>query len=183
MLGGRSAYQTLHRNLPLALPSISTTDLYIRQMNDVLIESQLRSQGLLTHLKLRKLPLIVSLSEDATRIVGRPQYDSKTNQILGFVAPIDENGMPIPFSFSANNADEIIKHFSGAETAHYVNVVMAQPLCENASPYCLLLYATNSKFTAGDVIKRWNFIKNEFKQLGITSLTFCSDSDPRLVHV
>lgn len=181
MLAGAKAYQTMHRNMELAIPSLSSLDRFIRQTKDVLIEGQLRLQELLTYLQDRSLPLVVSLSEDATRIDGRPQYDSKTNEILGFVLPLDENGMPVPHSFPARNAIEIFGHFKTQETAHFVNVVMAQPM-GNFAPFCLLLFASNSKYTARDVYSRWNYITNELKKVGIGVLTFSSDSDPRFVN-
>lgn len=48
---------------------------YIMKTSDKLIEGKLRTNELLEYLKLRQLPLVVSLSEDATRIEGRPQCD------------------------------------------------------------------------------------------------------------
>lgn len=180
MLGGRSAYQTIHRNLELALPSLSSIDRYVRQADDKLVEGELRCAALLEYLKRRKLPLIVSLSEDATRIDGRPQYDNKSNQILGFILSLDQHGMPISNAFPARNAEEIKKHFSTQKTANFITVVMAQPLAESP-PFCLLLFASDTKFTAEIVVKRWNFISNELKKLGIEALTFSSDSDPRSV--
>lgn len=180
MLAGRSAYQTIHRNLKLAIPSLSSVDKYIRQAKDTLVEGQLRCRELLTYLEKRKLPLIVSLSEDATRIDGRPQYYSKSNEILGFVLPLNEHGMPKPHSFLARNADEMIHHFSVQDTAHFVNVVMAQAM-SNVPPFCLLLFASDSKYNAETVVNRWNFIKNELKKVGICVLTFSSDSDLRSV--
>lgn len=182
MLGGRLAYQTVHRNLELALPSLSSIDRYIRQTDDKLIEGELRCAALLEYLKKRELPLIVSLSEDATRIDGRPQYDNKSNQILGFVLSLDQNGMPVPNAFPARNAEEIMKHFSTQKTTNFVTVVMAQPLAESP-PFCLLLFASDTKFTAEIVVKRWDFISNELKKLNIEVLTISTDSDPRSVYI
>lgn len=182
MLAGRKAYETIHRNLELAIPSLSSLDRFIRQSKDVLIEGKLRSRELLGYLQKRNLPLVISLSEDATRIDSRPQYDSMTNTILGFVLPVDEHGMPVPNSFPARNADEMYRHFSTQKTAHFLNVIMAQPM-GNFPPFCLLLFASDSKYTAKTVYSRWNLITNELKQIGITVLTFSSDSDPRFVNI
>lgn len=83
----------------------------------------------------------MALSEDPTRIDGRIQYDSKTNLIEGFVLPIDEeNGMPVPYSYKARNAAEMLSYFSSNKpVAQFVTVIMAQPLA-NVAPFCLLLY-------------------------------------------
>lgn len=36
----------------------------------------------------------VWISEDGTRITGRLQYDPGSNQIVGLLLPLDENGLP-----------------------------------------------------------------------------------------
>lgn len=180
MLAGPLAYQTIQNNLNLALPSLSATNRYIKEMHDNLVDGVLRCESLVQYLKKRNLPLIVSLSEDATRINGRVQYDSVLNEVIGFVLPIDdETGMPISHSFPARNCEEIIKHFSGSNSvAQYVNVIMAQPLA-NIRPFCLLLFSSDGKFTAEGVMKRWKFIANELNEVNINVLSFASDSDPR----
>lgn len=77
------------------------------------------------------MPRVVVLSEDEARISNRVQYDAKSNEILGFVLPTDEKGMPIPHSYPARNFGEICNHFSmKGNYAHYVNVIMAQPLAK-----------------------------------------------------
>lgn len=180
LLAGRLAYSTIHKNLPLAMPSLSTTNLFARKMGDRIFDAHLRTNELLNYLMERKLELIVSLSEDATRIDGRIQYDSVRNQIVGFVSPMDKTtGMPIPDAFPTKNCAEIVKHFSvGNVPAKYVNVVMAQPLAKYP-PFCLLLYGLDTKYTSDDVDKRWDFIKEELNRVGIKVLTFSADSEPR----
>lgn len=76
---GRLAYSTIHKNLQFAIPSLSTTNLFVRKMGDRIFDAHLRTNELLKYLKERKLELVVSLSEDATRIDGRIQYDSVRN--------------------------------------------------------------------------------------------------------
>lgn len=78
MIAGRLAYETLQHNLPHALPSLSTTDRFINQTHHNVIEGELRCNELVSYLNDRKLPLFVSLSEDATRVINRVQYDSST---------------------------------------------------------------------------------------------------------
>lgn len=73
----------------------------------------LRTDELLVYLKARKQPMCVAISEDATRVDNRLQYDSRTNEILGFVLPINQqNGMPIPMCYKARSMNEILQHFS-----------------------------------------------------------------------
>lgn len=116
MLCGPLAYNTIQRNLEGALPSIVTTNRCIKASNCNIVEGELRSGELLKYLKDRNLPLAVCLSEDATRIEGRIQYDSTINQIIGFTLPINnETGMPITNAYPARNVQEILKHFSEVE--------------------------------------------------------------------
>lgn len=181
MLAGPLAYETIQKNLFGALPSISTTNRYIRKSHCQVREGVLRSNELLAYLKERNLPLVVSLSEDGSRIVDRVQYDSKSNQLIGFVLPIGENGMPITGTYEARNADEIMDHFTKDKPiSSYVNIVMAQPIHTTAvSPFCLLLFGSDNKYSKYDVTNRWNYIVNELKKLGIKTLTISSDSDPK----
>lgn len=180
MVAGPLAYETLQRNMESEIPSLNSVNRYIRENNEIVIDGELRSSELLQYLQKRNLPLIVALSEDATRINGRPQYDKKSNQIYGFVTPTNQqNGMPIPFSFPARNANEISHYFESNEPlADYVNVVMAQPLAE-VSPFCLLMFSSDNKYTTDIVCKRWEFISEELRKLNIIVASIASDSDPR----
>lgn len=180
MIMGPLAYDTLQNNLKCALPSLPSTNRYIRSSQCRIFEGVLRSEELFVYLTARNLPLVVSLSEDATRIIGRVQYDSVTNQLVGFVLPINEkNGMPVPFAFPARNANEMLSHFSSPNSSsQFLNIIMAQPMADVA-PFCLLVYGSDNKFTSVDVINKWNYIIETLKQKNIEVLVISSDSDPR----
>lgn len=180
MLSGPLAYETVQKNLPGALPALSSTNRYVRKSNCRLQEGILRCHELYLFLTSRNLPLLVSLSEDATRIVGRVQYDATTNQLVGFVLPISSsNGLPIPFIYQGRDANEIAKHFSGANPiASFVNAVMAQPI-PGGPPFCLLLFGSDNRYTSADVANRWKYIAQELEKLNIAVLTISSDSDPK----
>lgn len=180
ILGGALLYETIHRNFELSLPSIDTTNRFIRKMPGQMVEGCLRTSELLQYLTERDLPLAVAISEDATRITGRIEYDHRTNQISGYVLPINKDtGMPIPYSFPARSRDEILKYFANnTPTAHFVNVIMARPLA-NYPPFCLLLYSSDGKYTSEDVDKRWMYIVTELANVKIKVVIISSDSDPR----
>lgn len=156
MTCGKLGYESLQSNFQSALPSVSSTNRHIRKTDGYVTEGVLRVNELKIYLEARNLPCVVSLSEDATRIAGRIQYDSQSNEIIGFVLPSDkETGMPIPHSYRARNAEEILHHFSNTKAiANYVNVVMAQPIADVA-PFCLLVYGSDSKYSAEDVMNRY----------------------------
>lgn len=181
MLAGPLAYGTLSKNLKSFLPSLSATNKYIQKSNCRIIEGILRSNELLQYLVERNLPLVVSLSEDATKITNRIQYDPVLNQMVGFVLQTSkENGMPIPFSYRARNVNEIVKPFANdTPVASNVNVVMAQPLDKTAPAFCLLLFSSDNKYNSKDVENRWNFIVEELKNVGIRAFSFTSDSDQK----
>lgn len=131
IMAGKLVYETIQKNLELSLPSLDSTNRYVRKMNDPVVEGCLRTNELLRYLNERQLDLVVLLSEDATSIEGRIQYDDKTNQISGFTLPInDETGMPIPLSYPARSGEEILDHFNNNNNtiARYLNVIMARPL-------------------------------------------------------
>lgn len=99
--------------------------------------------------------LTVCISEDATRIQGRVQYDSRSNEIVGFVLPINsENSLPIPSMIKVRNTDEIVGHFTRKiPTASFVNTIMVQPIGK-VPPFCLLIFGTDCKFTSANVADR-----------------------------
>ena len=133
----------------------------------------------MVYLNARKQPLWVALSADATKIENRIQYDARTNQIIGFCLPMNEDGMPIPFYYKVRTASEIIKHFSSnIPVANFVNVLIAQPL-GGASSFCLLIYGTHSQHNAENISNRWIYVKEELKKVGIGVLSMSSDSDPK----
>lgn len=166
-LSGPLAYETLQKNLPLALPSLSSTNRYLSNFHSRPIEAILRSYELNIFLEERELEKVISLSEDATRIVGRLQYDSKSNQITGFVLPLHKtNGLPVPFSFPARDVSEIMQYFDEEHPiSSNVNVIMAQSIGKKTSPaFCLLIFGSDNKYTYKDVCNRWEFIVHELKK-------------------
>lgn len=180
LLCGPLAYQTIQRNLQYSLPSLTSTNRYVNAANNRIYECVLQLEQLLLYLKRRNLDPIVSLSVDATRIEGKPQYDSKTNQIIGFVPPLDRKGMPIPYSFPARNETEICSHFSGENIeSTFINVVMAQPVASNAKAFCLLAFGSDNRYTSKDISNCWEFLIQELAKLSIKVLTIASDCDPK----
>lgn len=184
MICGRLGYSTIQKNLQGVLPSIVSTNRYIKSADYTIAEGEVRSKQLLKYLQDRGLPLAVCLSEDATRVVGRIQYDSPSNQIVGFVLPIDkQTGMPITGSYPARNAEEILKTFScGNSISSFVIVVMAQPLAD-MPPFCLAMFGSDSKYTSEDVENRWKFITSELEKQNIKVVAISSDSDPKYNRV
>ena len=71
---GPMAYNFLHRNLQDALPSLRTVQRIISKDYKPFYEGQFRFDELLVHLISYKAVKVVSLGEDARRLIGRVEY-------------------------------------------------------------------------------------------------------------
>lgn len=181
MLGGSLLYTTLHANLPHCIPSPSTVNQYIADKGPRFTEGSLMTDQLLEYLESRKLPLIVSVAEDGTRMIGKICFDPRTNTLVGFSLPLNENGMPITYKFKARNVSEIENHFTNQSVSTIAYCIKAQPLVDNVPPFTLSLFSTDNKFTALDVLRRWTYIRLELQKKGIQVLTYASDGDAKLL--
>lgn len=189
MLSGKLAYETFKANTQHSVPSVGRIDEFIKKTESNLIEGVLRSKELSNYLSALKLPRVVALSEDATRINNRIQYDSRSNQLVGFILPMDANGMPVVGHNQARSASEIESCFYDLETrqekkkSSYINVVMAQPIVQGIPAFCILLFGTDAKYGSVHIQKRWKFISEELEKEDIKVLTFASDSDQKFNSV
>ena len=58
---------------------------------------------------------VVSVSEDATRLIACVDYDKDTDKMVGFILPSNENGIPLSNSFIAISFDFAKEAFSSTE--------------------------------------------------------------------
>lgn len=179
IIGGPLLYEFIHANLSTMVPSPTTVDRFIYDKDPKIAEGYLRVDELTKYLEDRKLPLVVWVEEDATRNIGKISYDDSSNQLVGFVPPLDKNGMPKQHSFPARTAAEIEDHFLKNVVGTSTYTIIAQPLAENVPPFPLTLFSTDNKFTSVDVLNRWTFIKQELKRNGITCAGFSTDGDTK----
>ncbi|KAE8741647.1 hypothetical protein FOCC_FOCC012850, partial [Frankliniella occidentalis] len=110
------------------------------------------------YLLVKNYPLSVWISEDATRITGRIQYDPKTT-----------------------SADTITAYFEKATRAANIYTIMAQPVHDKSAAFCLCIFGTDNKFTHEQVVKRWRWMLKEAAKEGISIMGFSSDGDPKLL--
>lgn len=137
---------------------------YISQSKSTVIEGDFRAEGLLRHIEKVNAPRKVWISEDATGIVSRVEFDPSTNQVVGLVLPTNHtSGMPIPFTFMARSAESIEQHLNKPRST-LVYFIMAQPLKESVPPYVLMLFGTDNKFIKENVIHRWRFMNKKLKE-------------------
>lgn len=130
----------------------------------------------------RDLPFTIWLSEDATRIVSRIQYDVATNQLVGSVLPMNaENAIPICWSFIATSAEEMERIFQNNKVASYLYVIVAQTPVLNQPPFCLQIFGWDNCLLGDQVQNRWRYIKTQLEMEGIHIKGFSADGDSRLL--
>ncbi|XP_044758739.1 uncharacterized protein LOC123316627 [Coccinella septempunctata] len=178
--GGNLLYETLSSNLKDILPSLSTLYRFRSQNAVCTDEGIFNFTGLKQFLEQRDLPKIVWISEDATRITDKIQYNSKTNKVMGFSLPL-VNGIPNSNAYVATSAASIKSYFENGSRAQYAYAIMAQPLSAQVPAFCLSVFATNNTFKSQDVVKRWEMLRSEADKFGIRILGFSSDGDPKLL--
>ena len=97
-----------------ALPSLRTVQRNIHAQYRTLHEVVFRFNELLAHIRDHNAPKIVSTGEDATRVIGRVDYDSKTNLCVGFVLPLDVNDQPIVDAYLTTSFTALEAMFNSA---------------------------------------------------------------------
>ena len=178
LLSGRMGYSVMSKNLPF--PAVSTVRAVVHS-NELCNEGEFRIEALKNYLLTRGYPLKVFLSEDGTRVVGKVMYHPATNQVVGFVPKLDENGLPIQGSFPATSAAVMAGYFQTNVLSNYAYVIMAQPLYPKAPPFCLCIFGTDNVFTADQVELRWKWTRAALKEKGIEVIGTASDGDSRLM--
>jgi len=161
-------------------PSISTLNRYLYNKRRYIEEGEIDFNSLVQHSKERNASKIIWIAEDATRITGKIEYDSRSNKVLGFVLPL-KNGLPDQNKYVATSTEAIQNFFKTGNKATYAYVIMAQSLSCNVPAFCLSLFSTDNKFDAKDILERWSFMKKEATKFGIIIAGFSSDGDTRLL--
>ena len=178
---GSTGYKLLHKNMPEALPSLSTVQREATERFNPLSEGEFAFDQLSVHLDSYNAPRIVSISEDATRVITRIEYDSNSNNLVGFVLSLDTECLPIGESFLATSFDGIEQMFSNASKASSAYIYMAQPLSPSTPPFCLCLIGTDNRFDANSVTHRWKYMIKEYNKRNIEVVSFSADGDSRLL--
>ena len=150
---GPLAYDFLQHNLSQALPSWRTVRRLVYSEYKTITEGEFRFDELETYLNKHNAPKVISLGEDATRVVSRVEYDSETDRCVGFVLPSNKNGTLQVNSFLAVSFEAIEKMFATTTIAKYAYVYMVKPLGTYDVPaFCLSCFGTDNKFTTEQVV-------------------------------
>lgn len=124
--------------MPDASPSLKTVQRAVSDNYKHLHEGQFCFDDLLQYLESYNAPKMVSIGEDATRVMTRIEYDGETNQLVGFVLPCDSNGLPQCNTFTADSFQSIETSFRVGTVAKYACFCVYGPTSHSRSS-CLLL--------------------------------------------
>ena len=182
LYGGPMAYNLIQKNMEDALPSLRTVQRTIRSEYYPLSEAQFQFDGLVSHLNKYNAPFVIAISEDATRVVARVEYDRENDRMVGFMLPCSEDGLPLTDSFLATSFEVIEQCFRTCEISKFAYVYVAQCVSPTVPAYCLACMGTNNSFTATDVLKHWRYIFIECQKRNVTVISFGADGDTRLLR-
>ena len=78
---------------------------------------------------------MVSISEDATKVISRVEYDQINDKLVSFVLPIDKDSLPLSGSFEPNSLSALQQMFENSKKTSSAYVYMAQSLSPNTTPF------------------------------------------------
>lgn len=158
--------------------SLRTVQSLIHKEYSQIEEGTFRFDQLEEHLAKYNAPKAVAVAEDATRIIGKVEYDPTTNRCVGFVLPTNNDGLPKVDEHQAVQMEEMFKI---TPVSKYARMYVAQPLKSGVPSFCLACIGTDNKFTATEVLLRWKYICHQLKKRGIRVISMASDGDSRLM--
>lgn len=177
---GPPTYEFIQSNCKGGIPSVPTVRRYLHTKSIKIRKGEFRFDGLQRHLELYNVSILtIAISEDATRVIAKVDYDPEYNTLIGLVCPCDENGIPIADIYRFTNFDSVKDILENAEKAKLVYTFIAQPLQQHVPSFCLALFGTNIKFDSEDVLRRWEFINSECIKRKTAVISFAADGDPK----
>jgi hypothetical protein len=150
LFGGNSCYQFLHSNMPSVLPSPS---LLLRDLHSATPpkEGDIRCKELRNFIEKNGYEPYVFISEDATRIVGKLEFDTMTNSLSGSAKALLENGLS-EHPVRLETASDICRS-AALPVAHNAYVTVAK--IPGGKSFVLSLHATDNRFTGPQISSRW----------------------------
>lgn len=123
----------------------------------------------------------VIISEDATRLSNRVEYDPTSDQLFGLQPDHDDtSGLPMLNFFKVTTPSKFVEFLKKFKTAPYLQVVNAKPMTSGSPARIIAVFPTDNKYTTQMVINRWNEMLKKFDSHGI-NIRMSSDADPRLL--
>lgn len=123
----------------------------------------------------------VIISEDATRLSDRVEYDPTSNQLFGLQPDHDETtGLPKINFFQVSTPSKLVDFLKKFKSSPYLQVVTAKLMKIGTPCRIISVFPTDNKYTTKMVIARWNLMKKKFNDHGF-NIRMSSDADPRLL--
>lgn len=171
--GGRSNYVQFMKCLPLPKPA--TLYKYYSGQCENIPEGILRARAFSEYLDRANSSKLVWLSEDATAVTSKLEYDSNFKRMIGNTYnDCPASGLPI-LSPSVRSAKDVKHHAHAGKLATDLNVVMAISVSADASPFCILAYGMGKSYKAESFVARVQHISHELAKHGIVVLGYSTD--------
>ena len=119
VLGGKNTYKFLRVNLPGALPSFSTLEIYNDQFCKSIEECEFRFEELKDHLDKDHCKFVFA-SEDCTGAISRIQYDVNTDSFIGFCPNLTKR-VPKKRQFTFDRFEQLEEAFQTIQKSTLVN--------------------------------------------------------------
>lgn len=166
---GPLSYLDMKANFPNSIPSLRSTQDRLKTCEGMK-EGVFEFDRIAEKMEQRNEPKFVVVAEDDTKIVERLRYDSKHDELVGLMLPIDENGIPIPGSFKFRSLSEVLKFYKEHKMSSYAKLMTVRSLHIDTPTYYLCFYGTRGSDNHQHVKARWEFVQREFKLRGIEVL-------------
>lgn len=122
--------------------------------------------------------------EDETKVISRPRYDSTKDIIVGLQLPTDVNEMPISNFFKFSSVQKVREYIEKYPRSSYIKLVACRTLHPEGKVFIVLIYGTNGSDLAENVMKRMEYLRMSFMEVGITMMGWSSDgATPFLKHM
>lgn len=108
------------------------------------------------------------ISENSTRLQKSVDYDRKTNQLIGLVAPLyPETGLPFQDYFEALSSSKIVEFMENYEKADQLTVLMFKPYFQGKFSYLKFKVILNlfllqevhhdNRYCTNNIDTRWSY--------------------------
>ena len=108
--------------LNIGISTSTPAEIQVQVLSNVYLKYLSTSTHVLGPISDFNTSMVVSVGEDATRVISRIEYDSETDKLVGFVLPCDQDGLPICDLFIATSFGTMESYFDNASLAKYAFV-------------------------------------------------------------
>lgn len=177
-LFGRKVTEFINKNLPFPSVSLLSKKLHenFESSNETAIEISKIAEALL-----QKGHKEIFVAEDATRVKASITYDKNLDECVGFVLPLDNNGLPKQNVFKCNSPYIVKKYFEKYRKAKFINAIVMTPLYENSKSKPICVYSTDNSYKFEYVMKRYDYLIREFAKYGVTVAGWSCDANSKLL--